>query len=173
LVAEHDDLSGALRKARLAEAAHFEAVLGIKDSKSLRLQALQDDLAPAVAATPEASKIFDLALVPGEPPRLWIDLISSVVMEPDYRTYRLLQDNQSGRETLFETLNRDEMLNFLKSYMAHRMIARERLVASATPALPHLIGYSTGAIIYAWLSGFMLGLLALLVAAISLGKLSF
>jgi len=36
-VAEHDDLSGALRKARLAEAAHFEAVLGIKDSKSLRL----------------------------------------------------------------------------------------------------------------------------------------
>lgn len=172
-MAEHDDLSGALRKARLAEAAHFEAVLGIKDSKSLRLQALQDDLAPAVAATPEASKIFDLALVPGEPPRLWIDLISSVVMEPDYRTYRLLQDNQAGRETLFETVNRDEMLNFLKSYMAHRMIARERLVASAAPTLPHLVGYSTGAIIYAWLSGLMLGLLALLVVAISLGMLRF
>ena len=38
-MAEHDDLSGALRKARLAEAAHFEAVLGIKYSKSLRVAA--------------------------------------------------------------------------------------------------------------------------------------
>ena len=95
-MAEHDDLSGALRKARLAEAAHFEAILGIKDSKSLRLQVLKDDLAPVIAATPEAANIFDLALVPGEPPRLWVDLISFVVMEPDYRTYRLQQDNQGA-----------------------------------------------------------------------------
>ena len=85
-MAEHDDLSGALRKARLAEAAHFEAVLGIKDSKSLRLQVLKDELIPVIAATPEAAHVFDLALVPGEPPRLWIDLISFVEMEPDYRT---------------------------------------------------------------------------------------
>ena len=99
-MAEHDDLSGALRKARLAEAAHFEAVLGIKDSKSLRLQVLKDDMAPLITATPEAANVFDLALVPGEPPRLWIDLISFVEMEPDYRTYRLQQDNQAGREAL-------------------------------------------------------------------------
>ena len=172
-MAEHDDLSGALRKARLAEAAHFEAVLGIRDSKSLRLQALKDDLSPAIRATPDASKIFDLALVPGEPPRLWVDLISSVVMEPDYRTYRLVQDNQGGREILFESVDREETLNFLKSYMAHRMIARERLVASATAPNAARASYSGGALIYAWVSGFTLGLLALLVAAISLGKLRF
>jgi hypothetical protein len=173
LVAEFDDLSGALRKARLAEAAHFEAVLGIRDSKSLRLQVLKEELAPLIAATPEAPKIFDLALVPGEPPRLWIDLISSVVMEPDYRTYRLVQDNQTGREVLCETTERGEMLDYLKSYLAHRMIARERMVASAPANLPRRAGYSTAAIMYAWLSGFLLGLLALLVAAISLGKLRF
>ena len=115
-MAGHDDLSGALRKARLAEAAHFEAVLGIKDSKSLRLQVLKDDIAPLIAATPEAANIFDLALVPGEPPRLWRDLISFVVMEPDYRTYRLQQDNQGGREALFETADRAEMVNYLKTY---------------------------------------------------------
>ena len=172
-MAEHDDLSSALRKARLTEAAHFEAVLGIRDSKSLRLQVLKDELSPLVEATPEAPKVFDLALVPGEPPRLWIDLISSVVMEPDYRTYRLVQDNQSGREVLFETTDRPEMLEYLKSYLAHRMITRERMVASAPPRVARDAGYSTGAIIYAWLSGFMLGLLALLVAAILLGKLRF
>jgi hypothetical protein len=172
-VAQHDDLSGALRKARLAEAAHLEAVLGIKDSKSLRLQVLKEEIAPIISATPEASKLFDLALVPGEPPRLWIDLISSIVMEPDYRTYRLVQDNQGGREALFETSNRAEMLGYLKTYLAHRMIVRERSVVQAPPVFRPADLYSSGAIIYAWLSGFMLGLLVLLVAAILLGKLRF
>ena len=172
-MAEHDDLSGALRKARLAEAAHFEAVLGIKDSKSLRLQVLKDDMAPLIAATPEAANVFDLALVPGEPPRLWIDLISFVEMEPDYRTYRLQQDNQSGREALFETADRAEMVKYLRSYLAHRMIARERQIVRAAPVSQPAARYTTGAVVYAWFNGLILGILALVVAAISLGKLKF
>ena len=63
-MAEHDDLSGALRKARLAEAAHFEAVLGIKDSKSLQAPGAEGRHRPLIAATPEAANVFDLALVP-------------------------------------------------------------------------------------------------------------
>lgn len=172
-MAEHDDLSGALRKARLAEAAHFEAVLGIKDSKSLRLQVLKDELIPVIAATPEAAQVFDLALVPGEPPRLWIDLISFVEMEPDYRTYRLQQDNQGGREALFETADRAEMKSYLKSYLAHRMIARERQIVRAAPVSQPSARYTTGAVVYAWFNGLILGILALIVAAISLGKLKF
>ena len=172
-MAEHDDLSGALRKARLAEAAHFEAVLGIRDSKSLRLQVLKDDIAPLIAATPEAAKVFDLALVPGEPPRLWIDLISFVEMEPDYRTYRLQQDNQGGREALFETPDRAEMLSYLKSYLAHRMVARERQIVRSAPLSRPAARYTTGAVVYAWINGLLVGFLALVVAAISLGKLKF
>jgi hypothetical protein len=170
-VAEFDDLTVALRKARLAEAAHFEAVLGIRDSKSLRLQVLKDELSPIVASNAEASRLFDLALVPGEDARLWIDLISSVVMEPDYRTYRLVQDNQGGREVLFETVEREEMLEYLKSYLAHRIVARERMMASTPSRGDQTVRYSSGSLLYAWLSGFILGLLALLIAAISLGKL--
>lgn len=170
-MAEFDDLTGALRKARLAEAAHFEAVLGIRDSKSLRLQILKDELAPIVASNPEASLLFDLALVPGEEARLWIDLISFVVMEPDYRTYRLVQDNQGGRETLFESIERAEMLDYLKSYLAHRIVARERMVASTPGGGEQSVRYPSGSLLYAWLSGFIVGLLALLIAAISLGKL--
>ena len=172
-MAEHDDLSGALRKARLAEAAHFEAVLGIKESKSLRLQVLKDEIAPVIAATPEAASVFDLALVPSEPPRLWIDLISFVEMEPDYRTYRLQQDNLGGREALFETANRAEMLDYLKTYLAHRMVARERHIMRAAPQMQPMARYTTGAVVYAWFNGVILGILALVVAAISLGKLKF
>ncbi len=103
-------LDEALRQARLTEAAHHEAVLGIKDAKSLRLQVLKDDIAAVIAHSQEARQMFDLALAPGEPPKLWIDLITFVVMEPDYQTYRLVQDNHAGREILLETADRPEMV---------------------------------------------------------------
>ncbi len=73
---EQDALAEAIREARLAEAAHFEAALDLRDSKSLRLQILKDELLPAVQASPEARELFDLTLLPGEPPKLWVDLTS-------------------------------------------------------------------------------------------------
>ena len=162
----------ALRQARLEEAAHYEAVRGIKDSKSLRLQALKDDIAAVIAHSPEARQMFDLALAPGEPPKLWIDLITWVVMEPDCRTYRLMQDNQAGRDILHETADRAEMVERLKHYMAHRVIARERQMAATPPAV-RWAGFSASALILAWLGGFAVGVLALLILAILLGILKF
>ena len=63
------DLTNLLRLARIAEAAHFDAALDIRDAKTLRLQVLKDDLAPILATNAEAGRIFDLSLVPGEPPK--------------------------------------------------------------------------------------------------------
>jgi hypothetical protein len=165
-------LGEALRQARLAEAAHYESVLGIKDAKSLRLQVLKDELGAVIANSQEARQIFDLALIPGEPPKLWIDLITFVVMEPDYRTYRLVQDNQAGRDVLHETADRLEMVERLRQYMAHRIIARERQMA-ATPPAGMRARFSANALILAGLSGFGLGILAALISAIILGMLEF
>jgi hypothetical protein len=165
-------LRAALREARLSEAAHHEAVLSLRDSKSLRLQLLKDDLAPVVAATPEAVEVFDLALIAGEPPKLWIDLITFVVMEPDHRTYRIIEDRQNGREILFEGDDRAQAGERLRQHMAHRIIARQRQSAVRT-APATLASYSTGSVILAWLSGFSLGALALLGVAIYLEKLKF
>ena len=168
--AEDGGLKSALRQARLAEAAHFEAALGLRDSKSIRLQLLKDDLAPAVASSREAAELFDVALVPGDPPRLGLDLITAVVMEPDHRSYRMIQDRQDGRELLFESEDRAAMADFARRHMAHRLIARERRVAAITPAAP-AAGYSTGSLILAWTSGFAFGALILLGIAIYLGVL--
>lgn len=158
-------LRQSIRQARLAEAAHFEAALELRDAKSIRLQLLKDDLAPAVASSPAATELFDLALVPGEPPKLWIDLISHVIMEPDHRTYRLVQDRQDSREILFESSDRNSMAEFIRRHMAHRLVARERQAAAVMPAA-ELAGYSTASLILAWTSGFALGALALLAIAI-------
>jgi hypothetical protein len=159
-----------LREARIADSAHFEAALDIRDAKTLRLQVLKDDLQPTLAANREMQSLFDLALVPGEPPRLWIDLISAVIMEPNPRTYRLIQDTQNGRDIVHETENRAEMVDKIKQHMAHHLIARERRLA-ATPALRATVqGHSSAALILAWLSGFSIGVLALFIVGIVLDK---
>lgn len=167
-------LSGALRQARLAEAAHFEAVLDIRDAQTLRLQVLKDDLAPIVASSSAATSFIDLALVPGDPPRLWVDLITSVVMAPDPRTYRLVQDSPAGRQTLFETAERAEMVQHVTQHIAHRVIAREREMTAVSALTagpkPFVAGYSTGALILAWVSGFSVGALALFVAGILISR---
>lgn len=167
---ERDGLSGALREARQAEAAHFEASLELRDSKSLRLQLLKDDLLPLLDSSPEARELFDLALIPGEPPKLWIDLISFVVMEPDHRSYRFLQHRQDRREILFETLDREQMAAAIRRHMAHLVVARERQAANL-PQPARQPGYSSAALILAWVSGVAFGALALLGLAIYLGLL--
>jgi hypothetical protein len=164
-------LNGALRQARLAEAAHFEAVLDIRDAQTLRLQVLKDELAPAILGNSEAASFVDLALVPGDPPRLWIDLITSIVMAPDPRTYRLVQDGPGGRQTLLETADRAEMIERVKQHIAHRVIAREREKTGIAAAKPKVIGHSNAALILAWLLGFAIGVMALFIAGILISRL--
>ena len=133
------------------------------------MQVLKDELAPIVASTRDAQDFFSLALVPGDPPRLWLDLISSVVMAPNPRTYRLIEDTDAGREILLETTDRAQMVERIREHMAYRTIARERLITRPAPS-PAREGYSTGALVLAWLSGFMAGALILFVAGVLLAK---
>lgn len=168
---DRDGLGQALREARLAEAAHFEAALDLRDSKTLRLQVLKDELLPAAQSTPLAKDLFDLTLLPGEQPKLWVDLTAYVVMEPDHRTYRVLQDRQDSRDILFEGTDREEAAAAVRRHMAHRLVARER--QSATAPAASRAGYSPATLILAWVSGFAFGALALVAAALYSGLLKY
>ena len=76
---------------------------------------------------------------------------------------------QNGRDILFESDDRTLMAEQVRLHMAHRIIARQRhAAASPAPKVPET--YSMGSVILAWVSGFSLGVLALLVAAILLGQ---
>ena len=168
---DRDGLADALREARLAEAAHFEAALDLRDSKTLRLQILKDELLPTVQSSADAKDIFDLTLLPGDPPKLWVDLTSYVVMEPDHRTYRVLQDRQDSRDILFEGMDRGQAAAAIRRHMAHRLVARERQAAATPPA--SMLGYSSATLILAWVSGFAFGALALVAAALYTGLLKY
>lgn len=167
-----EGLSEALREARIKEAAHFDAVTEIRDAQTLRLYALKQDLLQGLEAGLPKSGFVEITLLGGDPPRLWIDLISSVLMAPDPRTYRFELDTQNGREVLLETRDREEMARTIITHLAHRMIARERASAGLhMPGKPALNGYSGASLTLAWLSGFALGIFALLaVFAIMAGN---
>lgn len=157
-----------MNKAREKEGAQLDAAQAVRDAKALRLQLLKDELSVIVASSREARENFDVALSPGEPRRLWIDLITSVVMEPDPRTYRLIEDHHGGRATLFETQDRAEMIDKIKELMAHRVISRERRMAESNPVVEAESGHSTAALIFAWLCGLALGVAGILSLVIYL-----
>ena len=171
---DHQELTKALREARLAVASKLDATLDLADARALRLDALRAELLPHVESNADARALFNLNVQAGATPKLWLDLISSVVMEPDPRTFRLLQDHNSGREMLFETTVMKEMSAYIVKYFAHRMIAHEKLVRAASPMLEKLPKtYSVVDLIYVWITGAIVGILGLLIAAMLMGKLSF
>jgi hypothetical protein len=173
-VATHDQFTEALRKARLAEAAQLDALANVKEARGLRLTALRESLLPHLKGHPLAEGFSELTLQPGETPRLWIDLISSVVVEPDTRNYRLEQDRDGRREVLHETDNLKDMSEAVLRYIAHRVIAREKAAAGQPlPAADSRQGYNLHELVYVWFTGAALGVLAMLVIAILLGILSF
>ena len=145
--------------------AHVEPLLdGIHDAQMLRLLVLKDDLEPIIASMWKPDLFFDLQIAPSESPRLWLDLVSSVVMAPDPRTYRLIQETDD-REILFETRDRAEMAERICQYMAHGPVAQARHMTDASGILPRR-NYSAGSLILAWLSGLVLGVLVLLTVGI-------
>ncbi len=168
------ELTKALREARLASAAKLDATLGLSDARALRLDVLRAELAPVVATSEEAKALFDLNVQPGETPKLWLDLISSVVMQPDARTYRLVQDQDNRRETLFETTDVNEMAAHIVKYLAHRIVVHEKMVRGHSP-MPDTVlkAYSVVDLVYVWVTGAAFGVLGLMIAAMLLGKLSF
>jgi hypothetical protein len=173
-MAQADQLTIALKEARIAQASYLDALLDLRDAKSLRLDALRAAVAPTLADHPDARELFNLNLQDGQSPKLWVDLISSVVMEPDPRTYRLVQDRDSQRETLFESPDVNQMTAYLTRYLAHRLIAHEKLANAVAPVPPGLVNrISLMGLVFIWASGVAFGVLGLLGLAMLLGKLHF
>ena len=169
-MSERNALTTALKEARLAEAARFDAMARVHDARILRLEALRDSVLPELSGWPQLGALFEINIQDGEMPRLWIDLISQVVMEPDPKSYRLLQTTENGRETLLETSDAEQMKRFMVRYIAHRAVAQERAVAGKSRAdATRQTGYSFGELIYVWATGVLFGVLGLAAYALATG----
>ena len=165
-----------IRRARELQGASHEARLSARDMAAMRLLAVKQELAPYVEGLPEVRGFIELSLTGGETPRLWLDFISYVILSPDQQHWRLMQDTAEGREVIFETDNLDEMVDFLRKFIAHRVVQRERLLhsdeLSARPLAKTVSAGTQQALLWmAWLAGLATGAFALLAWLMATGRL--
>jgi len=119
-------LREALNRARQQEAERSDVIVDLREAELARLELLQDALSDVFDEIPEENDLLECALIPGTPPRLWVDVLGHVVMARDKRTYRFLKDTRHGRHVILETTSLDEMASRITDYVAHRLIERER-----------------------------------------------
>ncbi|MCC6888199.1 MAG: hypothetical protein IT536_06655 [Hyphomicrobiales bacterium] len=125
-------LKNAMREARIEAAERTGVVVDLHDAEFARLEMLNDALDPIFAEVPAGVEVFDRGLMPGEPPRLWIDMIAHVSMGRDKRVYRFLQDTRYGRRVLAESPQVEAMAQAITHYVARRLVERERALAGDT-----------------------------------------
>ena len=163
-------LTKALIEARLAQAAQFDAIARVHDARTLRLEALRDSIVPELTNSPHLRELVEINVQDGETPRLWIDLITHVAMEPDPKSYRLMQSSERGLQTIFETRDAEEMKGYVLREVAHRAVAVERAVAGKSSASKRTqYNYSLGEVVYVWLTGIAFGTLGWLAYATATG----
>ncbi len=129
-------LAAAIRAARIEVADRAQALGDLRDAELARLELLREMIEPVLAQVPPEVDIFDAGLVPGEHPRLFIDMVAFVEMARDRRTYRLVQDRRHIRAVLHEGESLNTMVAAITAYIARRLVEREQLLASLGRDLP-------------------------------------
>ena len=149
-----------IRLAREAHAEKLEAIRNIHDAAVLRLEVLKEELTPLFSGNPAARRFVDLALVPGHPPRLWIDMTSYVIMSPDPSTYLLQRDSFSSSEVLFQSSQRDEVVAAILRHVASHLVEREKQLQLMSAAESGWVipASRSSSLMLAWLSGLTLGI---------------
>ncbi len=129
-------LSAAVRVARAEVADRAQALGDLRDAELARLELLREMLEPVLAQVPPEVDLFDAGLVPGEHPRLFIDMVCFVEMARDRRSYRLVQDRRHARTVLHEGEGVAAAVAAVTAYIARRLVEREQLLASMGRAAP-------------------------------------
>jgi hypothetical protein len=118
-----------MRRARVEEAERSAAAAELRGAEVARLEMLKEALAPVFAQLPREAEGFDLGLVPGDRPRLFVDMVAYVELDRDRRTFRMVQDTRAGRFVVAESDRIDPVVDAVTVYLGRRMVERERALA--------------------------------------------
>jgi hypothetical protein len=129
-------LAAALRRARIDQGEQNQAVVDLREAAITRLERLAEAVRPVIAQIPSEIVSFDVGMVYGERPRLFVDILGFVEVARDRRTYRFLQDTRAGRVLIAETEQLDRVVAAITNYIARRLVERERALASSPRSGP-------------------------------------
>lgn len=124
------DLQRTIREVRIAQSERSDVVVELREAERTRLDLLAEALQPVASDLPEGHDEFALAVLPGDPPRYWVDATAFVVMGRDKRTYRFLRDSRLGRTVIGESSDVDTIARLVTHYVAERVVEKERALAA-------------------------------------------
>ena len=123
-------LREAVRRVRLEEASRVDAADELHHMEIVRLELLREELQDVIDELPDDDDRFELAILPGNPPRFWVDVTGHVTMARDRRTYRFVNDTRFGRVVLLETENVRSIAESVTTYVAERIVERQKVFAA-------------------------------------------
>jgi hypothetical protein len=123
-------LSDAVRRIRIAETERADAFADLHEADRARLGLLVEELAGVFAELPDDDEYFVCEIGGSSPPRLWVDPTSHVAIGRDRRSYRFVKDTRLGRVVLVETTDVTTVADAVTSYIAERLVERERAAES-------------------------------------------
>lgn len=120
------DLQQAIREVRISQAERDDVIVDMQESERIRLELLAEALAGVFDDLPDEIDEFAFAVLPGNPPRFWVDATSFVMMGRDKRSYRFVKDTRLGRTVLAQDTEVDVIADAVTRYVAERIVLRER-----------------------------------------------
>jgi hypothetical protein len=136
-------LRDALRRARTASAEKSGVLVELRTAELARLDLLKDELQLLFEQVPQDVDLFDAAIMPGEPARLFVDVLGFIEMGRDKRTYQFFHDTRYGRKLIAETEDIAKITQAVTDYVAHRIVEREKALISDTVDLKPQVDLSS------------------------------
>jgi hypothetical protein len=125
-------LAEAIERVRDGSSTTSSAGKTFRNQKDLRpgpmrkLEELRWKLEPLFAAIPADAEGFDLGFVTETKPKLFVDMLSHVAVDPESGAFRFVQETRNGRRLLLETIDENVLLSRITDHVAERLVARER-----------------------------------------------
>ena len=129
-------LRQAMRRARQDDAERVTVQSDQRLARLCRLEMLEEALRLLIAQIPADVDLFDIGLMPGSTPRLFIDMIGFIEMGHNARVYSFAQDTRHGRVQLAESADIDTIIDAVTDYIARRMLERDKALASDSITRP-------------------------------------
>lgn len=179
-VAQPSPLTLAMHQARVEAAERTSVVVDLRDAELARLELLNEALGPLFAELPSEVELFDRGISRGDTPRLWIDAVAHIAMGRDKRIYRFVADTRIGRRVLAESHDIPEMVRAVTSYVARRLVERQRALDEDDEFITRVSGGEAArarrnrrwGAIGAMVLGFVIGVVTLIVVALLLASVS-
>jgi hypothetical protein len=121
-------LEHAIRQARIVQAEANDVASELHEAEQARLELLGEALERIAKDIPPQHDQLLLGVLPGRPPRFWVDATSFVMIGRDKRQYRFVKDTRLGRTVLKESSSLEVTADAVTRYVAERIVEREQAV---------------------------------------------